>query len=269
MHHAAHKTAPSLDGTRIAYRVHGQGPAAVVLVHGWMTSGAVFAELLASWRPEGVRVIVPDLRGTGASEPARSGYALERYGQDVLAVLDAEQVGRAVLVGHSMGGQIAQLLAVTSPERVAGLVGVLPVPAAGLPLPADVSGMFRSAGGNAAALGGILDMASPRLEPAVRERLLAEALRVVPQCVAECFDSWSGGGFADRLGAVRAPALIIASDDGFLPSDLLRERVVRPIRGARLIKLDGAGHYAPNEQPKALAAALEAFLAGLGDGPRS
>jgi non-heme chloroperoxidase len=267
--HAAHKTASSLDGTRIAYRVLGTGARAVVLVHGWMTSGAVFAEVLEAWQPQGCRVIVPDLRGSGDSEAARDGYALERYREDVLAVLDAEHVGRAVLVGHSMGGQIAQLVAATSPERVEGLVGVLPVPASGLSLPDDARASFRSAGGNAESLGRILDMASPGLARPVRDRLLAEALRVVPGCVTECFDSWSAGGFADRLDAVRAPVLVVASDDGFLPAELLREQVVKPIRGARLVKLDGAGHYLPNEQPRALATALEAFLAGLGDGSRS
>lgn len=234
-----------------------------------MTSGAVFAELLAAWQPAGVRVIVPDLRGAGDSEPARDGYALERYREDVLAVLDAERVARAVLVGHSMGGQVAQLVAVSAPERVQGLVGVVPVPASGLALPDDVRAFFRSAGGNAEALGRILDMASPSLDRAIRERLVGEALRTDPQCVAEAFEAWSAGGFAPRLGALSAPTLIVASDDGFLPEPLLRERVVQPIRGARLIKLDGAGHYVPNEQPKALSAVLDAFLVGLGDGSSS
>jgi non-heme chloroperoxidase len=260
------RTASSRDGTRIAYRVHGTGPIAAVLVHGWMTSGAVFADLLAAWQPAGVRLIVPDLRGSGDSEPARSSYAHERYREDVL---DAEQLARAVLIGHSMGGQLAQLVAAASPERVAALALVLPVPVTGLPLPADVSGFFRSAGGSAESLGRILDMASPGLERSVRERLVAQALRVVPECVAQAFDAWSAGSSSARLDAVRAPALVVASDDGFLPVELLRERVAQPIRGARLIKLDGAGHYVPNEQPKALAVALEAFLAGLGDGSRS
>lgn len=261
-----HKTATSLDGTRIAYRTYGDGPRAIALIHGWMTSGAVFDELREAWQPERARLVVPDLRGAGDSEPARAGYALEHYRQDVLAVLDAERIERAVLVGHSMGGQLAQLLAASSPERVEVLVGVVPVPAGGLSLPDDARGFFRSAGGNAEALGRILDMASPQLAPALRQRLLSEALRADPRCVAETFEAWSAGGFADRLGTIAAPTLIVASDDPFLPVELLREQVAQPIRGARVVKLDGAGHYVPNEQPAALAAALEAFLAGFGDG---
>lgn len=229
-----------------------------------MTSGAVFAELLEAWQPEGVRMLVPDLRSTGESGAAHDGHALERYAQDVIAVLDAEAVSRAVLIGHSMGGQIAQLVAAASPARVAALCGVLPVPADGLPLPAEASAMFRAAGGQAELLGGILDMASPGLARPIRERLLAEALRIPPRCVAEAFDAWTSGGFGDRLGEIRAPALVVASDDPFLPVPLLQARVVQRIAGARLAKLDGAGHYAVNEQPRALAALLEAFLAGCG-----
>jgi pimeloyl-ACP methyl ester carboxylesterase len=236
----------------------------VVLLHGWMTSGSVFAELLEVWRPEGVRLLVPDLRGAGSAELAPGGYALARYADDVIAVLDAEGADRAVLIGHSMGGQIAQLVAATRPDRVAGLCAVLPVPAAGLPLPAEASAMFRAAGGDAAALARILDMASPGLARGVRERLVAEALRVAPRCVAEAFDAWSTGGFADRLGAIAAPTLVVGSDDPFLPVALLREQVVCRIVGARLAKIDGAGHYAVSERPAVLAAILEGFLAGCG-----
>ena len=128
----------SADGTRIAYRIHGSGDRTVVFVHGWMMSGAVFSELLDAWQPAGVRVIVPDLRSAGESGPAQAGYDLDRYVEDVLAVLDAEGIPRAVLLGHSMGGQIAQLVAATRPERVAGLVAVVPVPVDGLPLPEEV-----------------------------------------------------------------------------------------------------------------------------------
>ena len=189
-----------------------------------MTSGAVL-ELLEVWRPQGVRLIVLDLRCAGGAERVDGGYTLERHAEDVLAVLDAEAVERAVLIGHSMGGQVAQLVAATRPDRISGLCLVLPVPASGLSLPADARAMFRAAGGNAEALGRILDMASPGLPGGVRGRLLAEALRIAPRCVAEAFDAWSAGGFADRLASIRAPTLVVASDDPFLPVALLREQV--------------------------------------------
>ena len=147
-------------------------------------------------------------------------------------------------------------------SQVAGLCAVLPVPADGLPLPADAAAMFRNAGGQADALGRILDMAGPGLPRAIRERLLTDALKIAPRCVAEAFDAWSRGGFAERLAAITANVTVVASDDPFLPAALLRAKVAERISGARLRTIDGAGHYAPNEQPHALAAILDEWLAG-------
>jgi non-heme chloroperoxidase len=71
------------------------------------------------------------------------------------------------------------------------------------------------------------------------------------------------GGFAERLSAIKAPTLVVATDDPFLPPAFLRQAVVSLIRGARLAVLPGPGHYVQVERPRETAALLEAFLAGL------
>lgn len=253
----------SSDGTRLRYRAFGGGPRAVVLVHGWMVSGAVWNDLLEAWQPEGVRLLVPDLRGAGSSEPSRSDYALARYAEDVIAVMTAAGVDRAVVAGHSMGGQIAQLVAATAPKRVEGLVLVCPVPAGGLVLPKEAHELFLHSGGNPAAQAKILELAAPKLSAPSRARLLEDAGRLSPEAIARSFEAWSVGGFAGRLGALRTPTLVVGSEDAFLPPQLLQETVVRPIFGARLVCLAGAHHYVPNERPAELAGLLEAFLAGV------
>ena len=68
----------SKDGTRIAYREHGTGPRVLVLIHGWMASGAVFDDLVAVLPLGALRVLVVDLRGAGRSEAARTDHTLER-----------------------------------------------------------------------------------------------------------------------------------------------------------------------------------------------
>ena len=72
------------------------------------------------------------------------------------------------------------------------------------------------------------------------------------------------GGFADRLGSITAPTLVVASDDPFLPPDFLRAKIVAPIARARLVIVPGAGHYPQVERTRETAAVLGAFLAGLG-----
>ncbi|WP_285113681.1 alpha/beta fold hydrolase [Leifsonia sp. fls2-241-R2A-40a] len=105
------------DGTRIAYEEHGVGVPVLLIagqatgMHGW----GPFADALA----RDFRVIVYDHRGIGESglgDPAA--YSTRAFADDAVAVLDAAGVAAAHVVGHSMGGRVAQWLAADHPERV-------------------------------------------------------------------------------------------------------------------------------------------------------
>ena len=94
-----------------------------LLLHGltdsWWSWSEVLPHLPSSWR-----VLVPSHRGHGDSESpaAASAYAVEEMARDVLALLDAKGIDRAVVVGHSMGGTIAERVTVLAPRRVRALV---------------------------------------------------------------------------------------------------------------------------------------------------
>ncbi|MFT3776224.1 MAG: alpha/beta hydrolase [Minicystis sp.] len=254
----------TVDGTRLSYRVIGDGPTTVLLVHGWMVDGRVYDPLLGALDHKGCRFIVPDLRGAGSSDKPASGYSLARFAADVQAILEHEARGPAVVVGHSMGGQIAQLVASAVPAKVAGLALLCTVPAEGMALPPDAAGLFRTSGGDRGKQATILGLACKDLSTADRDALLDGAGAIPPSCIAEVFEAWSGGAGADRLGAIAAPTLVVASDDPFLPPDFLRAKVVDPIARARLVVVPGAGHYVQVERARETAAVLGAFLAGLG-----
>ena len=259
-------TLTSSDGTQLSYRVAGDGPVDVVLVHGWMVSGAVFDDLVEALGEGGLRLIIPDHRGAGASgQPGQleGGYTIEQYARDVLAVADAAGAARFVVVGHSMGGQIAQWLAATAPDRVIGAVLLCPVPASGMALPDEARGLFRNSAGSREMQGTILKLACKDLPDHARERLLDDAGRIPAACIQGAFDAWTGASFADKLGAVRAPLLVVATDDPFLPPDFLRKAVVSLVPRAGLAYVPGAGHYPQVERPRETAAVLRAFLTAL------
>lgn len=254
----------SIDGAKISYRVIGDGAAATVLIHGWMADGSVYDALLGNLDAGGRRFIIPDLRGAGASDKPATGYTLARYAADVQAVLEKEVAGRAVVVGHSMGGQIAQMVAASAAARVSGLALLCPVPAEGMALPPDAAGLFRTSGQDRGKQGTILGLACKDLASGARDALLDAAGGIPAACIAEAFDAWTGGGVADKLAAIEAPTLVVGSDDPFLPPDFLRAKVVDPIRRARFVLVPGAGHYVQVERARETAAVLGGFLAGLG-----
>jgi pimeloyl-ACP methyl ester carboxylesterase len=93
--------------------------------------------------------------------------------------------------------------------------------------------------------------------------LLDDAVTIPAACIQGSFDAWTGASFADRLTAIAAPTLVLATDDPVLPPALLREVVVSKIPGARMAVLPGPGHYLQVERPPEAGALLQAFFAGL------
>lgn len=94
----------------------------VLLVHGWtVTADTTFAPTYPALADR-YRVVAPDLRGHGGSSPARRGVRLEDLADDCAAVLRALHVDRAIIVGYSLGGAVAQALWHRHPDVVSGLV---------------------------------------------------------------------------------------------------------------------------------------------------
>ena len=166
-------------------------------------------------------------------------------------------------MGHSIGGQIAQWVASSAPDRVSGLVLVNTVPASGMQLPPEAVGLFRTSGGDRQKIATILSHACKHLPEPALNRLLDDAVTISPACMQESFDAWTGASFTDRLKGLAVPTLVLGTDDPFLPLPFLRQAVVSVISGARLAVLPGPGHYPLVERRRETAAILQAFLASV------
>lgn len=256
------------DQTELSYRVVGTGSHAVVLLHCWMSTGASWDPLIEHLSLRGLRLVIPDLRGAGASGPSRSRHGLERFARDVLAIAEAERLETFTLVGHSMGGLIAMRLAQEASERLRGLFLMCPVPPSGPDLSPSLRHLFHTSAGDPEKLGAILDLCCLQLPAAERERLMALAVALDPAFLRGSFEAWSRG-LDDGLDRIRTPTVVLTTDDPYFPAALQQSEVVAQIPGARRCYLPGPGHFPLVERPQETAAIVESFLSGLSSGARA
>lgn len=249
---------------RIVYELRGDGPP-VLLVHG-------LGYARWGWEPvvdglaERLRVCLFDNRGIGESDSPEGPYSARTMAEDAVAVLDAAGLERAHVVGTSLGGMVAQELALGWPERVDRLVLVCTTAGLqGVPMPEQTVRLFASAGTlpveealrrfveNSLAPG-----AEPELVERIYERRLANPFGLAgwqaQAAAGMSFDSF------DRLGAIAAPTLVMhGTEDAVIDirnSELLAQR----IPDARLEIFEGGGHLFMWEQPERFVEAVTEFL---------
>lgn len=241
-------------GVRLNVHERGQGAPTYLLIHGWTVSGLVWEPILDRWPAGAGRVLAPDLRGTGFSSKPREGYTLDDYAGDVVALIDALALTDLVLVGHSMGGTIVQRVALERPDALRSLVLVSPVPASGVPLPDDQIAYFRSLGGHREGAEQVLSMVMARRpDEAVLERMVRDAATVCMEAFLGGFDAWRTASFGDRVGDIRAPTLVLGgADEQPLTPAFIEAEVANKIPGARMVLMDGTGHYPQAEATEVL-----------------
>jgi 3-oxoadipate enol-lactonase len=272
------------EGVRIGWEAPGAGPPLLAL-HG-LGYGRWGWEPVRDLLTERCTLLLVDNRGIGASDAPPGPYTARQMAADAVAVLDAAGVERAAVMGASLGGMIAQELALGWPERVARLVLVASTPggAQSFPLPAATARLLAGAGAgtNGAAAegaGGRGDEARDEGAPSLRDRVAnalapgaPEALvaRIVAHreraaqdsaawraqaAAAQAFDAFA------RLPRIAAPTLVVHGEaDAVVDvrnAGLLAERIPH----ARAVTLPDAGHLLFWEQPERFVALVSAFLA--------
>ena len=263
----------------LSYDEAGRGGEPLMLVHGFTGGRADFAEWVGPLADLGRHVVVPDLRGHGTSGgPAGAdSYGLDAFASDVLGLADRLGWTRFGLLGHSMGGMVAQRMAIASQDRLSSLVlmdthhgpvGGMDPGLVDLAIEVALTEGMEALATAMDQLGG-----SPlETEPARRVRLERPELAAIDRAklVASHPDMYASmarqlTGSADRLaqlGTVAVPTLVIVGEHDlpFLPAS---RAMAATIPGARLVEVADAGHSPQREAPDAWWRALSEFLSGV------
>lgn len=231
--------------------------APVVLLHGEGLDASIWDGLTLSGR-----VLAVDLRGHGGSDVTEPPYAMGALVRDVEAALDEREVRGAVIVGHALGGMIAQALAVKRLDLVRALVltGTAAKRGTAAQWHAEAEAVAH-AGMQAVASDRAQAWAPRRGDPApLRERLLL----CDPKGYQGACSAIAGTDLMAATATLRLPALILAgTEDRAVPPDLARE-TADLIPGTGVALLRGAGHVAALDAPEEVSQQIAAFLSRIG-----
>ena len=240
----------------------------VVFVHGWPDSWFSFSRVLPLL-PARLRLIALDQRGFGESDHPDSGYTIPGFAADLVALLDALDIERAILVGHSYGTFVARRVAITAPERVAALVligtgastkitGADDLQAAVRelpdPIPASFAREFQS---------GTVYHPVPA---EFFDRIIAESLKVPPRLWPVMIDCLFAYDDTRELGSIRAPTQLLWGDHDALFSRAAQDAFLAALPAARLKVYQETGHCPNWERPEWVAADIVDVVADAARG---
>jgi non-heme chloroperoxidase len=256
-----HVTLPS--GLRLAYAQQGRGEP-VLCLSGYSDSSYSYAQVMAQ-QPEGLRLLALTHRGHGDSARPDTGYRMEALAADALAFLDALQVPRACVVGHSMGSFVAQALALAAPERVSRLVLVGSAPSPDGPVTREVAAAVQRLEDpvdrgfvQAFQESTVHRPLAPHVLQTVVEESLKLPARVWRAAIAGmlCFDA------SERLHTLRMPVLILWGEHDAVFDRAAQEALRERIPGAQLGVYADTGHTPHWERPAAFTRDLVSFVRG-------
>ena len=248
---------------RLAYDDAGSGDCAV-LIHGHPFDRTLWEPQLAALR-DGFRVLAPDLRGFGESPVTAGSVTMRQYAADVEGLLDDLGIGRAAIIGLSMGGLVTMELAAARPERY-WAIGLVATTAEPVTPHERVTRRQRADAVERDGMGVLVDymhtgLYGPACPPAIRDRVDAMMAAASPAGAAAALR-----GRADRpdyrpvLARLDIPALVCAGSADPWSNREVTAEMIACLKRPEVLMIDGAGHLPNLEADREFNDALRAFL---------
>jgi 3-oxoadipate enol-lactonase len=262
----------TVNGAKLHYEEQGNGPETIVFSHGLLWSGRMFADQVNAFKDR-YRCVTYDLRGQGKSAVTRDGYDMDTLYEDAAALIQARGYAPCHFAGLSMGGFIGMRLAARKPELLRSLIlmetSADPEPPENVPRYRQLGRVTRLVGYRPVA-GAVMrimfgktflsDPARAADRALWRQQLMANDRVGILRALSGVN---SRQGVYDEIGGITVPTLIMVGDEDVATVPAKAQRIHERIAGSRLVTIPHAGHTSSVEQPAAIIAAMEGFLAGL------
>lgn len=254
----------SSRGVQLNVEDAGSGDTALVLLHHWGGSSQTWNEVVSRLRDQ-FRCVAIDARGAGSSDAPVAGYGTADHVGDALCVVESLCLTRWILVGHSMGGKAAQLLASKRPQGLLGLVLVASSPLGPMPIDEAMRGQMKTAYTDRSAVDWSLDhvLLGSRIPDSSRAQLVVDALRLSPEATTGWIDLGTREDFSTEATKTGVPVVIVAGElDRVDPVAAVKAHIVPHYPTAPVHFLPDKGHLLPVEAPEEVAALIRAFALG-------
>ncbi|WP_455923619.1 alpha/beta hydrolase [Pseudomonas putida] len=258
------------NGVRLHVKDQGEGSPALIFLHYWGGSSSTWDAVVAAL-PSHWRIVRPDLRGWGNSQqtpPVQQSlsFTLDDFAADVMAIVDTLGLEHYVLIGHSMGGKIAQLIASRQPAGLVGLILVAPAPPGPLQLPAQALAAMATAYESEASVNGAIDhmLTAKPLSQDQRHQVVEDSLRGSPAAKTAWPQVTSREDISQHVASISVPTWVIAGAlDKVDPVATLHSHLLSKIPHAQLHVLAETGHLSPLESPNQVAQLINAFITAI------
>lgn len=243
----------------------GSGEPALLFLHYWGGSARTWNGVVSQLSTN-FRCIAYDQRGWGQSDAPEQGYSIRDWALDAKYIVEALHLHRYVLVGHSMGGKVAQFLASQRPPGLVGLVLVAPAAptSQNIPEPAKQA-QLHAYDSRENALQALAFLTAHPPSDTLREQILTDNFAYSSSQAKLAWPTSSAyEDITGVVGNIAVPTLILAGDqDRQDPLEQHRREVLPRIPGANIQVIRDSGHLMPIDQPNPLAEAIRAFVVAL------